>query len=111
MIEALALKLLFASYYLPDDPMGEQHAEFASRISLTCTPFSAGDREVDGWVVCAIGTPPKGTLIIFGGGSRKLAAYHIYAGSRQIDLGSQMEIVEAFHEKHLRGREEPLTIP
>jgi len=111
MSEAAELKTLFANYYMPDDPPGQMHEEFKRRISLVCTPFHGGDLEVDGWVICAMGSPPKGTMIIFGGGSRTIVAYHIYGNSRRIDLASEMGILQAFYQKHLHGKTEPTTIP
>lgn len=110
-MEVAALKMLLATYYYPDEPLGDKHTEFFDRMSLVCTPFSGGDKDVDGWVVCAMGSPPKGTIVIFGGGSRCIAAYHIYGGSRQIDLQGHREIVEAFQKRHLDGKNEPFTIP
>jgi hypothetical protein len=111
MSEASELKMLFARYYYPDEPLGPKHEDFKQRMSLRCTPFNGGDLEVDGWVVCAMGSPPKGTMVIFGGGCRKLSAFHIYGGARQIDLSSEMGVVQAFYDSHLKDKVSAVTIP
>src|SRR5262245_46051271 len=80
---AQALMQLLLKWYYPEQSTAKVRSDYLQR-GLICTPFAGGYGKVSGWVICVNGSPPKGTLVVFGKGPPNAPAYYLSGRSRRI---------------------------
>jgi hypothetical protein len=90
-----------------------RHQRDFLRRGLCCTPYGGNYDKLAGWLVCVVGSPPKGTLILeIGGPDQQVSdAFWFYGRSKLISTDKNcLPIVQAFFNEHLRGRHEAFRI-
>jgi len=83
------------------------------RRGLCCTPYGGNYGKLAGWLVCVVGSPPKGTLIMeIGGPALHVSdAYWFYGRSKRVSNDMKcLPIIEAFFNEHLSGQHEAFGI-
>lgn len=83
------------------------------RRGLCCTPYGGNYDKQAGWLVCVVGSPPKGTLVLEIDGSNQNVsdAYWFYGRTKRISTSiKSLSIIEAFFNEQLRGKHEAFGI-
>jgi hypothetical protein len=90
-----------------------RHERDFLRRGLCCTPYGGNYGKLAGWLVCVVGSPPKGTLIleIAGPDPHVSNVYWFYGRSKRLsDDGKRMAIIQAFFNEHLNGQHKTLGL-
>lgn len=85
------------------------------RRGLFCTSYGGNYNKLAGWVVCVVGSPPKGTVMMeiegVGLNPQVSTAHYVYGRSLRLSSNPKyLAILEAFFAEHLEGKNEPLTL-
>ncbi len=91
-----------------------KHKQAYMRRGLCCTPYGGNYGMVAGWVVCVVGSPPKGTItmpVSNESNPRVEGAYYFFGSSKNLYANSKhLAILQAFVDEHLAGRNEACNI-
>jgi len=89
-----------------------KHKRDFLRRGLHCTPYGGNYNRIAGWVVCVIGSPPKGTLTLQVGEPNLHVedAHYFYGRTCRISNPKHLEIIEAFFSEHLAARNQPCKV-
>lgn len=80
------------------------------RRGLVCTPFVGGYGKISGWIICVNGSPPKGTLVVFGEGPPNAPAYYLSGNSRRVSGDNEIGTIKQFVKRCLTGQEKAVTV-
>ena len=115
------MQLLFKLAYPPRKPNSNMtDAEYRShkrdflRRGLCCTPYGGNYNKLAGWIVCVVGSAPKGTLTVPISdvtNPQVEEAYYFYGKTyRFASNPKHLAILEAFFNEHLAGQNKALTL-
>lgn len=112
------MQLLFKLAYPPRKPNSNMtDADYRShkrdflRRGLCCTPYGGNYNKIAGWVVCVVGSGPKGTVVVEVDGAHVSEARYFYGRSYRFGANpNHLAIMEAFFAEHLAARDEAFTL-
>ena len=100
---------LLLKWYYPDGTSAKNSLDYLRR-GLNCTPFVGGYGKNSGWVICVNGSPPKGTLVVFGEGPPGSGAYYLGGKCKTVSGLKQGRMIKRFAEVHLKGQQKGFAL-